>query len=118
MRVRLVEQIADGRAERSREDERSPEKSGSRDLREEVEGSDDRERRGEDERAALEAEAGRVGRPVAERGSERLREQDRRPVNASIFGVATDSTATEPAVKYQVASDAISSAKRIAEPPR
>src|SRR6185312_13478435 len=56
--VRLVEEVADDRAERAREDERRPEREGAADARAEVERRDHEEHRAEDERAPAIPEAG------------------------------------------------------------
>src|SRR5690348_9264954 len=79
---RLVEKVADGRAERASEDESGPEQEDPADLAtSEIEDREDQEPCAEYERAAAIAEApssfaGCVSRPVAERGAERLRESD------------------------------------------
>src|SRR5438477_11523029 len=61
---RLVEEIADGRAQGAREDEGAPEQQGARDVREEVCRRDDGQSGAEDQRAALVTES-RVSHPVA-----------------------------------------------------
>src|SRR5690348_612426 len=73
LRVRLVEEITDHRAERAGGDDRRPERERPADARAEVERGGDEEHGAEDGRAAAVAEGGRVRRPVAERGAERLR---------------------------------------------
>jgi hypothetical protein len=75
--ARLVQEIADCRAERARQDEGRPEQSRARHVREEIQRRDDCEAGGEDERAAAIAEPGRGREKIAERGAERLRKQDR-----------------------------------------
>jgi hypothetical protein len=73
--VRLVEKIADRGAERPGEDECRPEQRDAGDRGAEIERRDDDERRTEDQRAADIAEPAGIGRPVAERGTERLRQR-------------------------------------------
>ena len=89
-----------------------------RDLRLEICGGDDCQTGGEDDGAALIAEPVRVGHPVAQRGAERLREQDRYPIEYLDPGVATVLTVTDPSDQRQMASEAISPANRIDDPPK
>ena len=73
---RLVEEVADGSAERPCEDEGRPENQHARDVRPQVKPDDCGQPRGEHDRAAFVAEATGTGQPVTERGAERLREGD------------------------------------------
>jgi sugar phosphate permease len=80
---RLVEEVADRRAERPGQDESSPEQGRARDTGAVDQDHHQRQARREQHRTAAIAEspaAVGVRHPVAERGAERLREQDREPV--------------------------------------
>src|ERR1700722_18228909 len=70
--VRLVEKIADRGAERPGEDECRPKRRDGGERGEKIERRDDDERRTEARRPADMAEPAGIGRPVAERGTERL----------------------------------------------
>ena len=108
---RLVEEISDGSAERSRQDERAPEQQRAGNAGEEICCCD------HNQRAAFVAKPVGIRYPVAERGTQRLRKQDRGPVNISILGEATVCTEIEPACQYQTPSEAIRQANRTSNPP-
>src|ERR1700730_17296861 len=76
---RLVEKVADGRAQGTREDEGTPEQQRARDVGKEVRRRDDSQPGTENQGAALVAQSC-VGHPVAERRSQGLRKQDGDPV--------------------------------------
>src|SRR5664280_671244 len=80
----LVEQVAERCAERTRQNEREPEEQSVRNAGPEVQSGCDGQARAEDQRpdlvAQLEAAAIGTCHPVAERSAERLREEDRHPV--------------------------------------
>src|SRR5215469_14726059 len=76
----LIEEIADGGAERARQDEGRPEQEHARDIGPKIKRGDDGEPDSKDERAAFVAEAAVIGEPIAERGAERLRQGDGGPV--------------------------------------
>src|SRR3984893_5626479 len=78
--VRLGQGVAQGRAEGAGQDVRGPEDRALRDRGDEVRRRDEAEQAGEDQRAALESEARARRHEVAERGAERVRDQDRHPV--------------------------------------
>lgn len=86
--ARLVQKIADRRAERPRQDKRRPEQSGVRYRGEKIKRGDEAQARGENQRAAAIAEPGRGREEIAERGAERLRKQNCRPVKRLGFGRA------------------------------
>ena len=77
---RLVEEIANGRAERSRQDERSPEQGDAGNAPPIVERGENGQSGRKHKCAAFVAEASGVGHPVSQRCSERLRESDGGPV--------------------------------------
>ncbi len=77
---RLGQQIAEGRAERARQHERDPEQQHAIDAGQVHGGGGQRDRAADQRSAAEEAESGIVGEEVAERGAERVGEQDRQPV--------------------------------------
>ena len=83
---RFVEKITNNRAERSRQDERRPEEGGAVDAFDQIESGDNNEQAAEDQHASAVAESGVVGRPVAERRSQRLRKHDGGPVKHFGFG--------------------------------
>src|SRR5580704_7009070 len=70
----LVEEVADGGAERPRQDEGRPEQRHARHAGPEIQCRDDRKRGAEYQCAAFIAETASVGDPVTERGAQRLRE--------------------------------------------
>src|SRR5207237_10083513 len=74
------QRVAERRSKRSREDVRRPEEHILRNAREEMRACDDREKRREHDRAALEAESCRRGDEIAERCSERVGNEDRDPI--------------------------------------
>jgi len=76
----LIEQIAQGGTERSREDKSSPEEQSARDVRKEISGGYQRQPSAEYEGTAFIAKPVCVGHPVAERRSQGLGEQDRSPI--------------------------------------
>ncbi len=76
----LVEEVADGGAQRARQDEGGPEQRHARQAGPVIEHDDHRKRGGEHQRAAFVAEPGRIRHPVAKRRAERLRQRDGRPV--------------------------------------
>ena len=82
----LVEEIADGGAERAGQDEGRPEQQHTGHLRPEIEPGDNRERRAEETCSAKEAKPGIVRHPVAQRRAKRLRERDRHPVERLDLG--------------------------------
>ncbi len=75
----LVEKVADRRAERARENERRPEQRDPRDGRPVIGRGQHRQSGGENQRRSAISKSG-IGGPIAERGSQGLRERDRRPV--------------------------------------
>src|ERR1044072_1715379 len=78
--VRLGERVAERGPERARQNVRGPEEDAARNLREEVRQRHERDQPGEDERAALEAEARVVCGEIAERRAKRVRDEYRQPV--------------------------------------
>src|ERR1043165_162834 len=78
--MRLGERVAERGPERARQDVCGPEENAARNLREEVRQRHERDQAGEDERAALEAEARVVCGEIAERRAERVRDEDGQPV--------------------------------------
>ena len=83
---RLVEEIADGRSQRTRQDEGRPEEEDVGQLREIVERRQKSEAGPEEERSSAVTERG-VRDPVSKRRSERLRKGDRDPIESSARGV-------------------------------
>jgi len=77
---RLVQRIAEHRAQRARQHEGDPEQQRARQPRPEVARGRQQQQHAEDERRAPVAHAGGVCRPVAQRRAQRLREHDRDPV--------------------------------------
>src|SRR5712672_3678071 len=80
IRDRLVEKVTRGGAQGSRQDERAPEQQRTRNIGVEIGCRDDDQAGCENQRATLVAEAVGVGHPGAKRGTQRLREKNRRPV--------------------------------------
>lgn len=77
---RLVEEITDGSAQRARQDESRPEKKYPACVRQIVEHREHREQTREYARRTDIAKVPGIGRPVAERRTERLRESNRDPL--------------------------------------
>ena len=77
---RLVQEIADSCAEWPGQDEDYPEQQCPGRFSPEINGSNGCDARGEDDGAAAITEPGGIRHPVAERCSQRLREQDRDPI--------------------------------------
>jgi hypothetical protein len=76
----LCEQVSHRRAQWTREDERQPEQQGARNSRPEVGDREERQRGGEDDRRTFVSQPRSVCEEVAESGPERVRKEDRRPV--------------------------------------
>src|ERR1700729_2040963 len=76
----LVEPIAESGAKRTRQNERTPEQQRSGDAGPEISCCDSRKSGGEYQRPAFVAEPVCIRHPVAKRGAERLRKQDRCPI--------------------------------------
>jgi hypothetical protein len=77
---RLGEQVTHRRAERTGEDKGQPEEDGTRDLRAKVDGRDERQRAYEDQRRTFISQPRIVREKVAESGPERVRKENRRPI--------------------------------------
>src|SRR5882757_6314670 len=77
---RLVEEIAYRGAKWPSEHERDPKQDGTRNVRPEIRRDSGREAGGKNQRASGITEPRRIGHPVAERGAQGLRKQDRDPI--------------------------------------
>ena len=86
-------------------------------ARPEVRRGDHRQQRAEYHRGAGVTQPGRIGRPVAQRGAERLGEHDGHPVEYLGLGELTESTDTVPSVRYQNPRDPISKRNSSVVPP-
>jgi len=84
----LREQIAEGRAERSRQDVRDPERDDPVDLEDEVGDRGRCDESGEEERRERIAEVRRLGDQIARRRAECERREDRRPIEELAAGGA------------------------------
>ena len=76
----LVEEIANRRAERSRQDERSPKQKDARHFGPDIGRGKNRQSGCKDQRPTVIAKSGIVGGPIAQCRSQRLRERNRHPV--------------------------------------
>ena len=113
----LVEQIAQGGAERSREDKSGPEEQRARNGRKEISGGYQRQPCSEYEGTAFIAKPVCVGHPVAERRSQGLGEQDRSPIEHLGLG-RSDGLHRNGARRFMpIPSDAIRRMNRSKDPP-
>src|SRR5438105_2146505 len=80
------QQVAERCAKRPRQNESRPEQEGTRNRREEVERSDHGNRPAKHKRAAFEAKSPGRREIVAQRRTERIRKEDRSPVEHFRFG--------------------------------
>ena len=83
--------VAHGCTERPRENESSPEEENARDVGPQIESADDGETGCENQRTSFIAQSGAIG--TTERRAQRLRESDRRPIEA--FDPRVDTVLTE-----------------------
>ena len=114
---RLVEKIAERRTERPRQNKGRPKEENSRGARREIKKRENREAYCERRCAAEIAEPGRIGHPIAERRTERLRKGNRRPIKGFRFRRRYRLDGDRAERWCQSASTPTTQANRSAEPP-
>jgi hypothetical protein len=83
---RFIEEVAQRGTERARQNERGPEQQRSRNIGPEIRRSDHGKPGREYQRAALITEPVGIRHPVAKRSPQRLRKQDRHPIERLDYG--------------------------------